>query len=236
MLKNYLKIAWRSLSRNQSSSFINIGGLAVGMAVAMLIGFWIYDEWSFDRENGNYHRIAQVMENQTINGSVGTQRQIPIPVAAELTTKFKSDFKKVVLSSQTQDHILSYKEKKLTKAGNFIEPQGPEMLTIHMLAGSRSGLKDPYSILLSGSLAKALFASADPLGQTIRMDDSLSIRVTGVYEDMAYNSSFRDITFLSPWDLYVHADHETRGAQQQWEDNNWQVFVELADNADMEKV
>jgi putative ABC transport system permease protein len=43
MLKNYLKIAWRSLARNQSSSFINIGGLAVGMAVAMLIGFWIYD-------------------------------------------------------------------------------------------------------------------------------------------------------------------------------------------------
>jgi putative ABC transport system permease protein len=236
MLSNYLKIAWRSLARNQSSSFINIGGLAVGMAVAMLIGFWIYDEWSFDRQHGNYHRIAQVMENQTINGSVGTQKVIPIPVAAELTTKFKNDFKKVVLSSQTQNHILSFKEKKLTTEGNFIEPQGPEMLTIHMLSGSRNGLKDPYSILLSSTLAKALFAGADPMGRTIRMDDSLSVRVTGVYEDIPYNSSFRDISFLSPWDLYVHADAETRGASQQWEDNGWQVFVQLADNADMEKV
>ena len=236
MLNHYFKIAWRSLGKSKSSSFINIGGLAIGMAVAMLIGFWIYDEWSFDRQHDNYARIAQVMENQYLNGVYGTQRQIPIPVATTLRAKFSSDFKRIVLSTMTQDHVLAFGEKKLTKKGNFIEPQGPDLLTLRMLEGDRSGLKDPHSILLSGSLAKALFAGADPLGKTIRMDDSLSVKVTGVYADLPYNSTFQDVSFLSPWELFVYADHETRHNYQEWEDNGWQVFVQLADQADFEKV
>ncbi len=68
MIKNYLKIAWRNLLKNKASSFINIGGLAVGMAVAMMIGLWIYDELSFDTNFQNYDRITQVLQNNTMNG------------------------------------------------------------------------------------------------------------------------------------------------------------------------
>ncbi len=89
MLKNYFKVAWRNLRKNPSSSFINIGGLSIGMAVAMLIGLWIYDEWSFDKQFDDYTRIAQVMENQSINGVYQTQKEIPIPVADELRAKFR---------------------------------------------------------------------------------------------------------------------------------------------------
>ena len=64
MIKNYLKVAWRNLVKNKASSFINIGGLAVGMAVAMLIGLWIWDELSFDKYHQNYDRIAQVMQQR----------------------------------------------------------------------------------------------------------------------------------------------------------------------------
>ncbi|SEW44947.1 ABC-type antimicrobial peptide transport system, permease component [Chitinophaga sp. YR573] len=234
MLKNYLKTAWRSLIKNKLSAFINIGGLSVGITVAMLIACWIYNEWSFDRQFDNYRRIAQVWEIWPEHK--GTQRQLPVPVADELRTKFGSDFKRIVLSSQTQEHVLAFGQQKLIKAGNFIEPEGLEMLTLSMLQGSRSGLKDPYSILLSASLAKALFANADPLGQILRMDDSLSVKVTGIYADFPYNSTFSDITFLSPWDLYASFDAETRNNRHSWEDNNWQIFVQLADHADMAKV
>ena len=65
MIKNYFKIALRNLGKNKASSFINIGGLAVGMAVAMLIGLWIYDEFSYDKYHKNYDRIARVMQHQT---------------------------------------------------------------------------------------------------------------------------------------------------------------------------
>jgi putative ABC transport system permease protein len=234
MLKNYFKTAWRSLLKNRLSAFINIGGLSVGITVAMLIACWMYNEWSFDKQFDNYRRIAQVWE--TWPEHKGSQRQLPAAVADELRAKFGTNFKRVVLSSLTQEHVLAFGQKKLIKAGNFIEPAGLEMLTLPMLQGSRSGLEDPSSILLSASLAKTIFAGADPLGQILRMDDSLSVKVTGIYKDFPYNSTFRDITFLSPWDLYASFDAETRNNRYSWGDNNWQVFVELADHADIAKV
>jgi putative ABC transport system permease protein len=236
MIKNYLKIAWRNLVKNKVSSSINIGGLAVGMAVAMLIGFWIYDEVSFDRYHENYDRIAQVMQNLSNNSEYVTQRQLPIPVANELKTKFGSDFKQVILSTQTRDSILSVGGKNFTKGGNFIEPQGPAMLTLKMIKGTHSGLKDPHSILLSHSLAITLFGDADALGQTVHINDTLLTKVTGVYEDLPYNSTFKDITFFAPWELAVYSDNGVASNLTQWGNNNWQVFVQLADHANVETV
>jgi putative ABC transport system permease protein len=72
MLRNYLRVAFRNLTRNRFSSAINIGGLAVGMSVAILIGLWVFDELSYDRSIPNHDRIAAVMQNQEISGSVQT--------------------------------------------------------------------------------------------------------------------------------------------------------------------
>jgi len=234
MLKNYLKTAWRSLLKNKLSAGINIGGLAVGMAVAMLIACWIYNEWSFDRQFKNYTRIAQVWE--TWPGNQGAQRVLPLPVSDELRAKFGNNFKRIVLSSRPQQCILTLGNKKMIRAGNFMEPAGLDMFTIPMLKGSHAGLNEPNSILLSSSLAKAFFADANPVGQILQMNDSLSVKVTGVYQDFPYNSEFRDISFLSPWDLYASFDNETKSNRHSWGDNNWWAFVELADHADIEKV
>ena len=234
MFKNYFKTAWRSLLKNRLSSFINIGGLAVGMTLAMLIACWIYNEWSYDRQINNYQHIAQVWALWP--GHKGAQRQLPAPVVDELRSKFGSNFKRIVMSSMTREHVLSLVQKKLIKAGNFMDPEVLKLFSIPLLKGSPSALNDPHSILLSASLAKAFFAGADPVGQILRMDDSLSLKVMGVYEDFPYNSTFRDISFLSPWDLYESFDPETHYNRHSWGDNNWQVFVELADHTDMEKV
>jgi tRNA(His) 5'-end guanylyltransferase len=78
MIKNYFKIAWRNLVRSKGYSAINIGGLAVGMAVAMLIGLWVYDELTFNKYHTNYDRIAQVMQHATFNGKVETQTANPL--------------------------------------------------------------------------------------------------------------------------------------------------------------
>ena len=72
MFKNYFKTAWRNLGKSKMHSFINITGLSIGMAVAILIGLWIYDELSFDKNFKNYDRIAQVIQNVTNNGEVQT--------------------------------------------------------------------------------------------------------------------------------------------------------------------
>src|SRR5258708_38533996 len=142
MIKNYLKIAWRNLIKNKVSSSINIGGLAVGMAVVMLIGIWIWDELSFDKYHKNYDHIAQVMQNVTNNGEVQTWRGMPYPLAAELRKSYGSDFKYVVMGTGSGNHILALGDKKLTKSGVFFEPQAPEMFSLKMLKDTRGGLKD----------------------------------------------------------------------------------------------
>src|ERR1700744_6587664 len=105
MIRNYFKIAWRNLIKNKASSFINIGGLAVGMAVVMMIGMWIYDELSFDRYHKNYDRIAQVVQNVTNNGEVQTWFSEPYPLADALRKSYGSDFKSVVMSTGINGQI-----------------------------------------------------------------------------------------------------------------------------------
>jgi ABC-type antimicrobial peptide transport system permease subunit len=234
MLRNYFKTAWRSLLKNRLSAFINIGGLAVGMAVAMLIACWVYNEWSYNRQFPNYDRVAQVW--QIWSGGKQAQSMLPAAVADELRAKFGSDFKRVVESSRTQEHVFAAGDKKMVQHGNFIEPAGLELFSVPMLRGDHSGLNNPNSVLLSASMAKALFGDGDPVGKVMSMDDTVALKVTGVYADFPYNSSFRDVSYLAPWDLYAAIDNETRYNGKSWGDNNWQTFVQLANHADIAQV
>src|SRR6188474_2336211 len=104
MFINYLKITVRNLRRNKVYSLINITGLSVGMAVAIIIGLWIWDELSFDKYHQNYNRIVMVKQHLTNNGELSTQSAVPYPLAAELRNKYGSNFKYVVLCSNQGNH------------------------------------------------------------------------------------------------------------------------------------
>src|SRR5215216_273728 len=99
MIKNYIKIAWRNLLKNKGYSALNIGGLAVGMAVAMLIGLWVYNELSYNKYHQNYERIAQVMQHASFNGEIKTQNANPALMGPELRVKYGSNFKYIVQAS-----------------------------------------------------------------------------------------------------------------------------------------
>ena len=236
MFKNYFLTAWRNLYKSKGYSAINIGGLAVGMAVAILIGLWIWDELSYNKYHKNYDKIARVMQHQVFNGEIGTQISNPAVMAGEIRNKFGSDFKYVLQSSWNFDHTLTYGEKKFLKEGSFFEPEVTEMLSLKMLRGTRAGLKDPYSILLSESVAKAYFGSDDPIGKVIRIDNKYDVKVTGVYEDLPYNTSFRDLTYIMPWDLYLSQNPWIKEKKNPWGSNFTQTFAQVADNSDMQKV
>ncbi len=236
MIQNYLKIALRALLRNKVYSFINIAGLATGMAVAILIGLWIYDETSYDKYHQNYDRIAQVMQSQTWNGVIGSQTAMPLPLAPELRAKYSGDFKNVVLSSWTFEHILAVGDRKFTKTGNYVEPKFPEMFTFKMLKGSQKGLKDPYSILISESVATALFGDTDPINKIVKVNNKTNVKVTGVYEDLPHNTTLNEVTFVLPWELYLATENWVKNSQDQWNNNSFQTFAELNPNADFDKV
>ncbi|WP_426668897.1 ABC transporter permease [Mucilaginibacter sp. McL0603] len=238
MIKNYLKIAWRNLLKNKASSVINIGGLAVGMAVAMLIGLWMYTELSFDKNIPNHDRIAQVMQNQWINNETDTWNSQAYPLGAMLRNEYGGDFKHVIMSSWAGGHIFSIGDKNLKVSGNFMEPGITDMLSLKMIKGSRNGLNDLNSILLSQSAVKAIFGDADAMNKIIKIDhdDVLTVKVTGVYEDLPKNSSFGDLAFISPWQLLVKDQHYDTRFNNPWGASWFQTLVQVADNADMNKV
>ncbi|SEM47758.1 ABC-type antimicrobial peptide transport system, permease component [Chitinophaga rupis] len=233
MFKSYFKAAFRNLVKNKVFSVINIIGLSAGMAVAILIGLWIWDELSFDKYHQHYDRIAHVMQHETFNGRVNTGVGVPIPLGNELRTTYGSDFKQVVLSSWSMNSLVSAGDKRVGLQGNFMQQGAPDLLTLNMLKGTRSALKEHSTILLSQSLAKSLFGDADPIGKIVKINEDLVETVTGVYEDLPLNSSFKEVKFIAP---FFDLTSWTQGNEDNWNNNSFQIFVQLADKADIDKV
>jgi putative ABC transport system permease protein len=236
MIKNYFKIAWRNLIKSKGYSAINIGGLAVGMAVAMMIGLWICDELSFDKYHKNYDRIARVMQHQLFNGEIKSQFSNPYVLSQEIRSKYGSDFKYVLQSSWNFKHTLAYGEKKLLKPGIFFERQAPDMLSLKILKGIGDGLKEMNSIMLSESVAKTYFGNDDPINKVLRLDNKADVKVTAVYEDLPYNTSFHEMNFILPWKLYLDQNPWIGKIENPWGSNFTQTFALVNDNADMQKV
>jgi hypothetical protein len=238
MFKNHFKIAWRNLSRNKVSSLINIGGLTVGIAVALLIGLWIYDELSFNKYHQNYERIAQIMvrgndpkEGAFINNS------LQYPLATELQTTYKNNFKHIIRASWMQDYILSAGEKKLSSTGQFMDEGAPQMFTLKMLKGNWSCLRSLHSIILSASTAKALFGNADPMDQLVMINNKMNVKVSGVYEDLPLNTQFHNIKFFSTWNLWVSEnDWIQKRATNDWHNHFLKLYAEIKPGSDFKFV
>jgi ABC-type lipoprotein release transport system permease subunit len=232
MFRNYFKIAWRNLLKNRGYSSINIVGLAAGMTVAMLIGIWVMDELSFDSYFKNHDRIAEVMLNQQDKGIVYTGPTIASPVEDPLRTKFGSDFTALSLTSYLNTRIVAVGDKKLSMSARWVQPDFPEMFTLNMQHGRRDALKDPSTILLSHSVAKALFGDADPMNKSVRVDNKQDLTVGGVYEDLPQNTTFAETTMLLPW----HNKENWNYANTNWNNHSCQLFVQLAAHTDLNRV
>jgi putative ABC transport system permease protein len=230
MFKNYFKTAWRNIVKNKIYSVINILGLATGMAVAMIIGLWIYDEVSANKNFKNYDTIYQVMMNQTFDGVRGSQQALPYPLGEELKNKFP-DFKYVAMCDWGQRHSLVYGEKKISRPGHFIGEDAVAMFSLNILEGSRNPLHDPYSIVLTKETANMLFGSEDPIGKTIKLDNQTDLKVTAVVDKEPKNSSL-SFDYLIPFQLqesiyaWVKQNHKTN-----WGNNSKQIFIQLYNNA-----
>ncbi len=236
MFKNYVTIAWRNLIKSKVYSSINIIGLAVGMAVAMLISLWIWDELSFNKQFKNYAHIVRVYENSTHSGVTDTYNSMPIPLANEFRTKYNSDFKKVALCSWVFDNILSYGDKKLSLKGMFAQPDFPAMVTLNMVKGNWHSIDDPTSIVLNQSTATALFGGADPMGKLVKIKNKATLKVTGIFEDLPHNGEFAEVTYLVPWQFYENDNAWIKNDENEWDDNSFQIYAQLQDNSDVVKV
>jgi putative ABC transport system permease protein len=236
MLKNYLKIALRNLLRNKVYSFINIGGLAVGMAVAMLIGLWVWDELSFNKYHHNYDDIAHVRGYSTDpnTGETDGTESMQFPMGAVLKNSYKPYFKHVLMAFWAGSFTLSDDTKKIPSKGKFFEPGVIDMLSLKMLKGTNTALNDPHSIILAQSKAKAIFGDADPLNKTLKIDNRMDVTVTGVYEDLPRNTQFGEVQFFSPWALWVSSNEWIKRCENSWDNNSFSIYVQVQPNTSIE--
>lgn len=235
MISNYFKIAFRNLLKYKGYSFINIFGLAAGMAVTMLIGLWVYDEVSYDKHFKNYDRIGHLYQFVKFDTEKSTYDVMPIPLAEELKRKYP-DFEAVSLSTYDRPSLLTAGEKKLMKSGNYVEQAFLDIFSVKMVSGNRNGLKDVNSILISESLAKDLFGMESPLDKVIKIDNKESVKVVGVYENFPHNTAFKNVLFLAPWSLYEATNTSARKDKDEWDNNNYQIYAQLKPGADFDKV
>ena len=236
MLKNYLKTAFRNLRKSKGHSIINMAGLSIGMAVALLIGIWIWDELAFNKSIPRYDRIAQLWQNANNNGEKVSGSTMPIPLSAELRAHYGSNFKHVVMSSWSGGHMIAIGTKVVTREGAYMEPDAPELFSLNMIRGTRQGIKDGNTVLLSKSAATAIFGDKDPMGSVIRVDNKIDLKVTGEYEDLPANSSFNNLGFIGSWPAYLAAEPWTQHMDDAWGNNSWQVYAEIAPNTTMASV
>jgi putative ABC transport system permease protein len=240
MLINYLRTALRGLTRAKTHAFINIGGLAVGMAIAILIGLWIRDELSFDKYHGNYDRIVQVLQKEQFLGKTKVWVHQPYTLLQTLKTSYNQPFQNIVPATSSDGFTLNANTISLRSNGWYAGAEAPKMFTLHMLSGTRDGLKDLHSILLSASTAHALFGTSSPVGKTILLDYQwdtnlkIPVTVTGVYEDLPFNTTLHDVQYFLPWDLYVAGDPYLQ--KEGWKDHRISIYAELKPNIDEDQL
>ena len=234
MLKNYFRTALRNLAKSKMHSTINITGLSVGMAVAMLIGLWIYDEISFDQNFDRFDRIARVAQNVTNNGEVSTWQSVPLPLGEVLRKDYGNNFKRVVRVIESNE-LFTIGHKKIKEHGGYFESGAAAMFSLRMLKGEANGLNEGPKIFLSQSMARAFFGDADPINQNLMLD-TVVLKVTGVYQDFPRNSSFADIKYMASWEFWLSQNNWITTIADPWRPNFVTTYVEMADHADFANV
>lgn len=236
MLRNYIKIAFRSLVKNQTYSIINIGGLAIGLASSILIFLWVADEYSYDTFHVNYNNIYKVYNQAEWNGHIGTGNSQPYPLKEALLAQ-SSGIKHVVMTNWGEGNMLQVGETRLNKYGLNASEDFFKVFTYEWLSGDpATALNELTSIVITESTAKALFYSTDALNKTIRIDNSDELKVTGVVKDSP-KQSFLEYDYILPFSYYEKTNPWIRNfAKTSWDSNSFQMYVLLQDGASKDDV
>ena len=236
MFISYLKIAWRSLMRYRVYSVINVTGLAIGLAVVMLIGLWVWDELSYNTQFPNYDRIVRIRINQTHGNDTRTNSTVPIPLIRDMGTRYGNDFSRTALGSWSYNHVIAVGNKQLLMAGMYAEPGLTEILALRTIDGRKASLDDPSSMLITESMAKALYGDVPATGKTLVFDDSSILRIGGVIPDMPYSSDFQGVNYFVPWINFERMHPWVAGAVSNWSTNSFQGFGLLQPHADLTRI
>ena len=226
MFRNYFKSAFRSIAKHKGYSFINITGLAIGMACCLLILMFVNDELSFDSYNENADRIYRVAGSIRFGGRDFDLAVCPAPMAKTLVEEYPDVIDAVRLRDRGSFIVKygdnSFKEKKFVYADNNLF----DIFTINLLEGdSKTALKDPKTLVLSRETAEKYFGRENPIGKVVKIDNKDDYKVTGVFDNIPSNSHFH-------FDFIASLESLEESREQMWLNNNFNTYLLLDKNAD----
>src|SRR4029079_15119281 len=212
MIKNFFKIAWRNLLRNKGFSIINISGLAVGMASAILILLWIQNEVSYDQFHANKDRIYEVWNKAEFSNKLQCWNTTPKILARALEHDLP-EVERAVRVNWQNPNLFSIGDKRITRSGNMVDSGFLQMFSFPLLKGNpNTALNDMHSIVLTQTLAKELFGNEEAMGKVIKLDNKDNFTVTGIVKDPPNNTRFT-FEYLLPWSYF----RSTGGDDSNWD-------------------
>jgi putative ABC transport system permease protein len=243
MIRNYLKVALRSILRNKLSSFINIFGLALAMTCCLMIYLFISDEVSYDRYNANADRIYRVTRNfLSPDGSVNLHLGHVAPPFGPLLKNDFPDFKYVVRTLQTR-FLVAYQEngedKKSFNEDNtfYAEPEIFKLFTIPVVEGNPDkSLNDPFTLMLSEKTARKYFGAESAIGKPLKISNRYDAVVSGVFKDFPAQSHWHPDVLVSFSTLNDTTIYGRRGLERNWGNNSFGTYILTEDGFDQKKV
>ncbi|MBN8877941.1 MAG: ABC transporter permease [Sphingobacteriales bacterium] len=231
MLKNFFKVAWRNMLRSKGFTLINITGLIVGMASAILILLWIQNEVSYDQFHEKKDRIYEAWNRASFSGELNCWNTTP-KVLARTLEKDLPEVEAAVRVDWGSNFLFSIGDKRITVQGSMVDSNFLQVFSFPLLKGDPSQvLKDMHSIVLTEKLAKKLYGNEDPMGKVIKIDNKENFTVTGILKDLPNNTRF-SFEYLMPWS-YLRFTGED---DQYWGNNSTRTYVLLKPHASLASV
>lgn len=231
MFKNYLKIAVRSLFKDKFFSFLNISGLAIGIACCLLIMTYVSNELSFDKHFANQENIYRVVIEGSFNGRDFKGAQNPAPAGPTFRDQIPQVEERLRFR-RSGSWIVNYEDKVFTEDDVvFADETFFDVFQINMIKGNaEEALLRKNQMVISESMAKKYFGDDDPLEKTLRMDNTADYMVTGVYEDIPGNTHFQFDMILS----FITRENEYNNPA--WLSQNYETYITLNPNSNVDDV
>ena len=243
MIKNYFKIAWRTLLKNKSLFSINVIGLAIGIATCLIITFFVVDELSYDKYNEKADEIARVVLRAKMGDELINETSVMAPVANTLVNELPEVLDATRILGSSNETKVTYEENTLRKGKLvFADTNFFEVFTLPLLKGDPSTvLNEPNSIVLTKAQAEAYFGKEDPIHKILEIhdvgvhtsegyvDNSGLYTVTGIIDKIPDNSHFH-------FDLIASMKSNKGADNQSWMSGSYYTYLVLAKGTDLEKL
>ncbi|GAB3895767.1 ABC transporter permease [Spirosoma agri] len=238
MFRNYIKIALRNLTKHKAFSFINITGVAVGLACFLLIALYVRDELSYDRYNTNVDRIYRI--SRTFLSSQGSASLKLAQIAPPFGPLIKQDFPEAeqVVRTLNNGGLLRYGEHAFNEQDMFFAEHNLfKVFDVQFVSGNPDqALVNPFSILFSRPMAEKYFGRENPIGKTVRLDNQYDLTVTGVYEPLPAQAHVHPQFLLSFSTLNDPRIYGAEGLRTNWSNNAFNTYVLLKAGASPQRM